>query len=70
MKDISYFQVCAKGKFFHAALGVAGTFTASSGWLITFLQQHNIYETAVPKELHATATAGDSFCTSQKFLLH
>jgi hypothetical protein len=49
-------------KFFFEALGLIGTLSTSSGWLIKCMPRHGTLKLAVHSEqLHASANAGDVF---------
>ena len=59
-----------KAKVFYEALGLIGTLSASSGWLIKFMQRHGTHKLALQREqLRASANAGDVFYKEfQKFI--
>ena len=58
-----------KAKVFYEALGLIRTLTASSGWLLKFMQRHGTHKLVLQREqLHEFANAGDVFYKEfQKF---
>jgi hypothetical protein len=58
-----------KANVFYEALGLIGTLSTSSGWLIKFMQRHGTHKLALQREqLCVSANAGDVFYKEfQKF---
>jgi len=58
-----------KAKVLYEALGLIGTISASSGWLIKFMRRHGTHKLALQREQFcASANAGDVFYKEfQKF---